>query len=644
VIDLSCEACHAGGIGLSWCTAFPRSSLVTQGKPIQYHAVNDVSGVPVNNSELAVILASPGNGETFYTAGNSLAPEIISGRVYTKDQAGMSGVKVRLEIISDGQTTAVLETSPSAGGDFNFNVGINPNSPPAYSSKPATRQCTQCHNDSLAQAGIPTGTVHFVVTASAPDGQQATDSRWARVDASESVTLPVQVVDAESGEALSGLSVQAFTILYEWRERFGSGVSDTNGSAQLKLEELSQAATVYDLSIPPQILNGMLYASPKPMSVTLEPHAGTQPTVQLTAQALKGQLTGTLMTEDANLQDTTLWAIQYPAGPVIEASTTTQNTFAFEDIPIGQYLLTADAFALAEQKLAAPVVKVDLFGMPETRIEMETAAAKPLWGSVGAEDTFLPFGWVSVGKQVLVQPLDPSSSGFLIPNLPPETIYITASAPGYYVLPRRISPADETSDFQLKPRPETQFIKWNDGLVTLPPETEGSVNGLEFELTYGWLWGQNDSGADPLQVHLPNLDVEITGGKFALEVPAEGTGWLYIHQGQAKVMNTVSQSEVTVRSGEMIALTGNAEPLTMQPAVIMALHPALESLPVFESIEPTPAAKFQSWLTRAGIGVLQVITFVTYILSLATLLVIVLRRLFLRRNPLSDEEKLNAGK
>ncbi len=633
VIDLSCEACHVGGIGLSWCTAFPRSSLVEK-TPIRYNAVYDISGVPVNNSDLAIVLASPGNGETFYVMGNSLAPEIISGRVYAKGQSDFAGIKVRLDIVSNGEVTTSLETIPSAGGDFTFNVAINLDAPPSYSSKPATRQCTQCHDDSLAQADLPIGTVDFVVTATTSNGKRATDSRWARVDASAKISLPVQVVDAETNESLAGLSMDAFTILYEWRERFGSAVSDADGQAQLKLEELSQAKTTYNLTIPPQTLNGMFYFSPQAVTVTLDPHAD-ESTVTLTAQTMKGRIDGTL---DA---DGNLWAIQLPAGPVYQASSTPEHSFAFENIPVGQYLLTADVFALAEQNLSAPAREVDLFVSPETTVEISPIAAKPLSGLVTAEDgNFLPFAWINVGERETIQSVDPSSGKFLIPNLSNESKFATASAPGYYALPQKMS--DSVLDFQLAPRPETQFIAWNDGQVVLPSETIGSVNGLDIKLTQGWLWGQSNTAAAPLIIQLPGMDVKIASGQFALEYPAVGTGWLYVLQGEAKVSGLGNQ--LTVKSGEMIALTSGTNPIPMKSAIIMALHPALEIPPVFETIEPTLSAKVQSWLAKAGIGILQIITFITYILSLATLFVIVFRSLFLRRKSSSDEEKPNAGK
>ncbi|MBL8062461.1 MAG: WD40 repeat domain-containing protein [Anaerolineales bacterium] len=638
VIDLSCEACHAGGIGLSWCTAFPRSSLAEQ-TPIHYNATYDVSGVPVNQSNVAIVIASPGNGETFYAMGNSLAPEIISGRVYVEDKENITKINVHLDIVSDGKTTASLKTNPNANGDFTFNVAINPNSPPSYSSKPATRQCTQCHDDSLAQAGIPTGTVHFVVTAVTPDGQSATDSRWARVDASGNAALPIQIVDAETNEPLNGLSVEATTILYQWRERFSSITTGGDGMAQLELEELSQAPTTYNLTIPPQILNGILYVSPEAVITTL--NSGTNETpVTLKAQAMKGRIEGHIVEGNP----TNLWAIQLPAGPVYQITSTLQNTFTFEDIPVGQYLLTADVFALAEKNLYATPQEVDLFTTPETQVEISPVAAKPITGSIESKDgNFLPFTWVHLGKHEMTQAGDPSSGKFLLPNLP-EVDFITASSPGYYALPQEISDTDATLNFQLTPRPETQFIAWNDGQIVLPSETTGSMDGLEFDLSSGWLWGESNTASEILSIHLPNLDVQVSSGSFALEYPAAGMGWLYVHRGEAKVSGPADQPQVIVRGGEMLALMGNVNPIPMEPSVIMAFHPILEKSPVSEIIEPTLNAKIRSWLAKAGIGTLQIITFITYILSLAALSVIVLRGLFLIRKSSPDEETSNAVK
>jgi hypothetical protein len=284
--------------------------------------------------------------------------------------------------------------------------------------------------------------------------------------------------------------------------------------------------------------------------------------------------------------------------------------------------------------------------MPETRVDISPIAANPLTGSITSKaGNFLPFAWVNVGDRVIVWRVDPSSGEFLVPNLLPEVDFITASAPGYYAQPQGISHTDLTLNFQLAPRPETQFIAWNDGQIVLPSETLTAVNEVEFDLSSGWLWGESNTASEILSIHLPSLDVKISSGSFALEYPATGMGWLYIHRGEAQVSGPADQPQVTVRGGEMLALTGNTSPIPMEPSVIMALHPALEKPPVTETIEPTLAARIQSWLVKAGIGVLQIITFITYILSLATLSYIVLRSLFLfRKKSPPVEEKSNAGK
>ena len=114
---------------------------------------------------------------------------------------------------------------------------------------------------------------------------------------------------------------------------------------------------------------------------------------------------------------------------------------------------------LAKQNLSAPARQIDLFARLKQQIEISPVAAKPLSGSVGVEGgKFLPFAWVEVGDREIIQAVDPSSGEFLIPNLPPETDFITASAPGYYALPQGISISDAALEFQLVPRPETQFI------------------------------------------------------------------------------------------------------------------------------------------------------------------------------------------
>ncbi len=638
VIDLSCEACHAGGIGLSWCPAFPRSASAGQ-VPIQYHTTYEVSGVPVNNQDVAIILASPGNGETFYTMYDLMSPEIISGRVYYKDHNAVTAVKVELEIISNGQVAALLETFPTGNGEFNFNVAINPESPPSYSSKPATRQCVICHDDSIVEAGLPVGTVHFRVTATAPDGARAFDERWARIDSSRSATVPLQVVDEDTRVPLTNLLVEASTILYEWRDRYGSGATDAGGNVQLKLEQLSQATTLYEIVIPPQVLHGRLYAGTQPVIITLDPDANTHPLITISARSLKGQING-VISPLAALEEASIWALQLPDGPAYKTQLT-QGKFQFNDLPVGKYVLTLDPFVLAEQGLHAAALNIDLFDTTDAAGSFFLNETTLLSGNITAKDGgFLPFAWIYSDDGQAVYANDPLSGKYLLP-LPESTrTFATASAPGYYALSLSISTLKETADFQLVPRPDTDFFPWGGGRIVLPSESNAIVDNSAINLEYGWLWGESGSTAQEVQINTAGMQIHISNGKFALEIPPNGIGWLYLHRGEALLNAPGSQTITQVRSGEMIALIRNAMPFPMESPIVMAAHPQLDAPPIFELVEPTFGAKIQNWLAQTGVGVMQLITFITYILSLVTLITILFYRLFLKRRktPPSVEE------
>ena len=189
-------------------------------------------------------------------------------------------------------------------------------------------------------------------------------------------------------------------------------------------------------------------------------------------------------------------------------------------------------------------------------------------------------------------------------------------------MPLSIKKSTEALDVQLTPRPETHIIPWGNGQVVLPAETKGSADNLNFNLEYGWVWGYNTS-SQPLQIHLPRVDIHLASGQFALEQPADGkTGWLYMLKGQAEVIYKGEPTPVEVRSGQMIALLSGASPFPIESTVIAALHPTLDEPPVSEIIEPSLAGHIQNWLAKTGTGALQTITFITYILSLVTLITV----------------------
>ena len=623
VIDLSCEGCHAGGIGQTFCAAFPRSATVGP-LPIAYSAVDEVSGLPVSGDNISVVIASPGNGETLYVKGNFMAPEQVSGEVFYGDKEAITKVELHLDILSGGQKTASLVAHPTVNGKFTFNVAINPGSPTPQLARPGTKICLVCHGDYLPEAGLPRGEVRLVVTAVTPEGEQASDQRWIRVDPSENVTVPVEVRDDATKAPLPGLSVQAATILYDWRNRFGQGTSDPKGNARLDLEMLSQAPTVYDLTIPPQVYNGQLYTSPQPFYLILKPGNGSYPAITLTAHAQTGQIDGSIMGKapTAALQGINMWAIQLPAGPIFRTLLTPQAGFTFKTIPVGRYLVVPDPYALAAQGLYATGQDVDLFSSPQANLSISLAQSRSLAGKVTSRDgSSLPFAWVTVGNHGSANTVNPFSGGFMISNLAPASSLFTASAPGYYSQSQRVDPSNKSLDFKLLPRPDMSRLAWGEGQVYIPPETKASVVDQTINLEYGWVWGQGGS-ARPLAINVGGQAVSVTNGEFALEEPVQGTGWMYMYKGSAQVKFPGDPTPVKVGSGQMIALISGAKPILMEQAVTMALHPALKEAPVQEVIEPSLGARVQNWLVKAGIGAAQLMTFITYILSLVAIIAI----------------------
>jgi hypothetical protein len=390
----------------------------------------------------------------------------------------------------------------------------------------------------------------------------------------------------------------------------------------LGLDALSQAETTYTVSIPPQVLNGVLYESPEPVKLKLDPSSPFQP-LTLMARSVTGQINGGVGGETSGaLDQINVWAVQLPGGPAYRTSLDSQNLFTFDRIPVSSYLIVPDMQALARQGLFTSPYAVDLMEAPVTNISFSVENGRMLSGSVKAQDgSPLPFAWVQVGQNSAIEAIDPATGAFLLDNLPSNANYVTVSAPGYYSHPQSVKKTTQTLETRLVPQPNLRVINWGNGRVFLPAETKSTVTGPKIDLQYGWIWGENTSSA-PLEIHLPGVEVSLSSGQFALEQPAEGTGWLYVQEGEAIVITGDGQTVLPVTTGQMIGLSSGAAPFQMDSSVIMALHPSLDKLPIFEKIEPTLGARVQNWLVRTGIGAMQTITFITYILSLVTLIAI----------------------
>jgi hypothetical protein len=621
VIELNCTNCHLEGASLSWCP------FIMEEKPVEldatpYQKDEEAPGLPVSNRSIAVLIASPGNGETLYVKGDKRAPETISGQVYYSDMQSITSIEVQIDIMIGDQLIDSLIIHPGSDGTFSTRVHINPNSKPIDVGRGGGFACTCCHVASSSITGLPLGYVHILVTATAPNGNHAIDDRWFYVDSSRQATVPIQVIDDATGEPIPNLMIQANTTLYTWRSRTHNATSDEIGNIQLNLESLSEATTSYTLSVPTQVANGYLYSSDETIKLTLEPGKTLYPQVELHAHGRNGNLTGRLIGEKIPtfLEGSVIWAVRLPAGPAYRVLVSADNTFTFDDLPIDQYLIVPDLSAPNKQDLIASGRQVNLLNSPQTAIELEVTKSPQVTGKViSTEGKALRFAWVTLDENSAATQVDPVSGNYIISDSPSDVKYLTVSAPGYYSLSQLIDPMSGSMDFQLVPKPETQQIPWGAGEVFLPSETNARVNGLDIELERGWLWG-NGSASQPLHLLVLGFKVDISQGEFALENPPIGTSWLYLYDGKALVTNGDDTTPVELNGGEMIALIGGTKPIPMNPSVAAALHPRLVEAPVPEINEPSSREQFRTRLVKAGISAAQAFTIFAYGISMLSLI------------------------
>ena len=609
VIQMSCEACHADGIGLNWCASFPRSAEAVS--ETSYVPPVDPSGVPIASSDLAVVITYPTNGETLYTSRHHLSPVFVSGRVfYSGDK---TSANVRLEVRSGDTLTAELSTLASEDGSFSFSLAANPRGAPVVAgAKAADPDCASCHEDFKSQASLPDGQVHLTVTASTPDGSQAIDERWLTVDTSGRAELDVLVVDVKNGERLPGLPVHAETILYEWRDRYSRQTSNAQGIASLSLEALSQAKTGYVITVPPTSLNGYLYESVQPLAVDLMPGATGHQPVTVYVEVKSGRISGTLTGVPLDIP-LDVWAIHLPEGIPYRTSSV-NGEFLFDHIPSGEYRVVA---VPGMEAMQAKSIDVDLTreSDAEVTLEFETIPAGSISGRVyDGEGNLLPFGWITVGADTTA--VDSLDGKYSLSGLENGRVSVVVDVPGYYSQAGAVSLEDASIgelDFSLVRRPETIILPWGEGRVVLPPETVYTRSQEGLQLENGWVWGGNTM-ADRLNLEVGGMNILVTKGFFALEFSPEQKGWLYLKDGEA-LLTTENGQEIELTGTQMAAISHDFTPVPVpyDEVFFSSFHRPAAS-PVQSKWEPTLGAQLRDQLARAGITIAQVVTFVTYLL------------------------------
>lgn len=627
VLENGCATCHLhGALVLNWCTAFTRSPgplTVEVAPPTSAHK----TGLPRGNRELSVVIARPANGEHFYSSG-ILAAVPVGGQVYYAKNH-VTEIEVRLEIWSNSKRVAASTTRPQPNGYFSFDVNLSPDGI-ELEVPIEQRGCVACHSDNLkGKPYLPAGEARISVIALAPDGKQASDERWVLMDRGQPSTADVQVVLEGSGQPVSKVPVLASTILYEWRARNVSALTDANGAARLELETLTQAATSYRIEVPATVADGILYESVEPVEIILPPAATSRPEVTLKVRAQLGQIAGRLSTQtETPIPPLLVWAVRLPDGSSFRTRASAAGDFAVSEIPIGQYVITVNPEELAEYGLVSSDQRIDLSQSPVGTVELSLAALEGdmIRGVIrDADGSPLPFAWVTVEGQGVTRDVSPESGAYALMGLPDQPRTIVTSAPGYFSRADAVTPGPETRETTLVRRPETRVVGWGEGEVILPAESEAVTGTHTITLERGWLWGHGGE-AQPLIIHTQAVDISIPRGRFALEQLAGQTGWFYLLEGQARIATDAEPEPRAMKAGEMLALVDGAplQPVPLEPGVLAAIRPSAGE-PVSRVFESSLEAQLRDRLAQFGIGAAQAVTFITYFL---VILVLVLAPLF----------------
>jgi WD40 repeat protein len=622
VIEMACSTCHGqSALVLNWCPIFPRADVPIQ-VSVSLPPDPDLVGVPHGSSGLSVQIFSPGNGEHYYAKGDILSVAQVTGKV-TYTEGKPQNVKIRLISESNGNQSVLYDTHPQADGGYALTLSLSPqgSEPWMLAGLPSSRfsQCYLCHDQDLAgDPTLPYGLVHLRIEATAPDGQTASDERWVWRDESHTETVRVITTLAGDGETpVAGLAVQADSVLYNWRPRTFSALTDANGTVTMEIETQPNTPTGLTFQVEPQILNGVLYQGSAPVQMTVNPNQAV-PGPSLVVEAHTGSIQGEWqLPGGVSAAQIPVWAIRLPDGKAEKGITDSQGRFTFDDLPLAAYKLAGDPQWMADNHVSIDPESLDLRQEITSQVHEQfvDVPAGALNGQVQAEGgAWLPFAWVSTEGQNQAQASMPDSGQYHLNGLGAGQLTLIVSAPGYYSQAQAVRMvADKIErDFTLVPQPGLKSIAWGEGSVIIPAETSAVVQGSTIDFTRGWLWGQ-DQSESPLTIHVEKDTLTISSGKFALQSISNGAAWFYLWEGSAQISQPGVRKPVTITPGQMIALGTNlpSKPVAYTEAAFLSLRDS-PSVPIDPTWQPSLPAILRDRLAWMGISLAKMITLIVY--------------------------------
>jgi hypothetical protein len=493
----------------------------------------------------------------------------------------------------------------------------------------------RCHHDSPLQ--FSHGTLRLVARVTDSGGGAAQDERTFTVDHSTYVHVAVRIV-LEDGSEAHNVPVHAGARMYLWRARRFTTSASTTADATLQLEALGLVPTHYLVSVPPAIVNGVLYESVKPVELVLTPGEPIPGPITVEVRARQASLSGTVAVREGSFSlPEAILLVQQAAGHTL-AAPLHDGAFTFADLPLDRYLLTLDPWLLAQAGYFDPASQsLDLTALsaqPELDLTQEmslpTPAEHTVQGQVldDATGAPLPFAWIQPPAGApCAQALPAPLGAFACPlegDLPPA---LTARAPGYFTQALALPDDADRLTFRLVRRPETTALPWGGGEIILPPETH-TRPGDTLALESGWLWGDSrGEGAEPFTLMIGTLRLELLSGAFAVEYRPGQAEWLYLHHGEALLYPPAGAplmlSAPEGGAGLLVPLSAGAlpvDPAPASPGAVHALHLPLRPAPVPESWQPGLAVLLRNRLALLGIGLAAGVTSVTYALIVAAAL------------------------
>ncbi|MBN2470631.1 MAG: carboxypeptidase regulatory-like domain-containing protein [Anaerolineae bacterium] len=571
---------------------------------------------------LTILMASPGEGESFYAAPKGFLLSVpISGQVVSYgEHLDPATVEVTLEFIDMAGDREQLTTTLDSSGFFEVWASIQSFDRPFVSDDPhEIEDCAICHRFE-ADLVMPEQVMLVSVEARAEDGRTGRAVRNLRLERGNYRDLAVRVEGLPEGA--DAAQVSASTVIFEWRRRaFYAPIS--TGEAVVQLEGLAHADLVYEVALEPLVVDGLHYSA-APQAVVVPGGDAAPPAVTLRAHPSMASLSGQVrdgVSGDGIPAD--VLVVDRLLGRSFAATAAEDGHFAFPELPVAEYTLLARApggFHLPRRFDLTDEIDMS------TRINLTPAGEGVLSGTVTLEGQPLPFAEVRV-PDLPAAYADPLSGAFVLEGAPAgEELAVTVTAPGCYGV-QLSGAAQDLGEIALSVHDDTQVITRGGARLYLPAQTAYSDENNVVRLENGVLWVRNVAGAasPPLVIEAGGYRLQGEEASFAVEAPGGAHARLYVSEGrvlaaQVLAAQTDENDPIYVMMGQTLVLdSGGAIPVDLIPGAGALLRSEAGITVPFEEaptqLERASAAAYQLLVIGAK-GIMALAYAISYALPI----------------------------